>query len=524
MSLNFYKKAAMSAAILFILVLSQGLSYAAGPWTTLNTPGQPAGTMLLLTDGRIMIQQGGGSCGNGSFYLLTPDSTGNYANGTFTTSALMSTPRLYYASAVLPSGKVWVLGGEYSGASCTGNIPNTGEIYDPVANSWSAITSYPNANFGDDPAELIPGGKIIAGDIFTATPQIYNIATNSWSAAATKVYGDRSDEEAWAKLANGNIVVYDLFESTTDGTKGYAEEYNPSTGLNGAWTDITPGHNGVTGTLQLLTNGLGCSSQTVGQYCFEMGPNMRLQDGRIFQIGANQHNNLYDPAALTWTNAPDTDGPSTSGCTTSTNSCPYGADDAPAAELPNGHIIYAADSGPTVGKFDPPTVLFDFNPAAGTIVPLAVQPPAGLGGEPAFVTRMLMLPNGQMLFGNASSTLYFYNPNVSAPFAMRPVVSGISPLGGGSYQLTGNNLNGQSAGAYYGDDVTNDENYPIVRLVGAGGTTYYCKTTNWSSVGVGPIIGETVDFAVPAAVPAGNYELIVSGAGIQGIPVGFVNP
>ena len=89
--------------------------------------------------------------------------------------------------------------------------------------------------------------------------------------------------------------------------------------------------------------------------------------------------------------------------------------------------------------------------------------------------------------------------------------------------LKGLQLNGQSAGSYYGDDVVTDENYPIVRLVSPSGTVY-CKTTNWSSTAVGSVGTETVNFTIPPTVPAGNYELIVSGAGIQSVPVAISIP
>ena len=54
-----------------------------------------------------------------------------------------------------------MVGGEYSSA---GSDTNTGELYDPVANSWSAITkSFPQNNFGDDPVEVLANGQVLAG-------------------------------------------------------------------------------------------------------------------------------------------------------------------------------------------------------------------------------------------------------------------------------------------------------------------------------------------------------------------------
>ncbi len=41
----------------------------------------------------------------------------------------------------------------------------------------------------------------------------------------------------------------------------------------------------------------------------------------------------------------------------------YGADDAPAAELPNGHVIFTADTSP----FNGPTKLFEYNPDSNSL-------------------------------------------------------------------------------------------------------------------------------------------------------------
>lgn len=60
-----------------------------------------------------------------------------------------------------------------------------------------------------------------------------------------------------------------------------------------------------------------------------------------------------------------------------------------------------------------------------------------------------------------------------------------------------------------------NENYPIVRLQDPKtGNVYYCRTTNWSSVGVDGDKPETVNFTLNSAVTPGNYELTVVGTGI----------
>jgi hypothetical protein len=136
-----------------------------GSWTTLanNAPGD-VGTMMLLSDGTVLAQQGGvGTAAvTNTWYQLVPQGfTGSYVNGTWNTRASMNLQRLWYASNVLPSGKVFLVGGEYSGSQGSQNFTNTADMYDPVANTWAdantstAIPNFPQTQFGDDPSAML---------------------------------------------------------------------------------------------------------------------------------------------------------------------------------------------------------------------------------------------------------------------------------------------------------------------------------------------------------------------------------
>ena len=114
--------------------------------------------MELLSDGTVIGTQGK------NWYKLTPDSTGSYVNGTWSTLASMSLERLYDATNVLKDGRVFVVGGEYSGPNLTANWTNTGEIYNPVTNTWTSIPNFPRGSFGDDPSHAAcPDGRVLAG-------------------------------------------------------------------------------------------------------------------------------------------------------------------------------------------------------------------------------------------------------------------------------------------------------------------------------------------------------------------------
>lgn len=637
----------LRGVLLSILLVTWPASSDAASWTKLtNLAPSGAGVMLQLPDGTIMIQRST----TATWMRLRPDASGSYINGSWATDiATAPTRRLYFGSQVLPNGKVWILGGEYSGPALISNWSNTGEIYDTVANTWTPIAPYPNqtgcplltqtagnitngsniisnlynsgyvagggisgtgipagttiisvdsttqihisnnatatttnltltfspsfrspACFGDVPTMLLPGLKIFAGNLLTNASFIYDVTADTWTPTANKLYADRSDEEGWVKMPDGSVFEYDIFKSTAAGS-GFAERYNPTTNT---WFGVSPGDGTANGVLPIL------STSAVGD---EMGPTVRLADGRIFAIGANQHTALYTPATNTWTPGPDTMG------TLSGVSFPFGADDAPAAVMPNGHVLFAADFGPgvnttgdttsgsaiitgipsTVGyltgwgvsgtgipssttilsvdsptqihinknatatntgvalkigtTFNKPTQLFEFNPATSTIAPVSPAiPDANLNNNSAFVQRMLTLPTGQVLFSDSSAQLWIYSPDGSAPPASRPVINQVTYNGGGLFTLTGKQITGQSAGSTYGDDVQTDENFPIVRFTNSTGQVFYGRTSNWSSSVATGIMLVTTNFTLNPAMPAGVYALIVSGAGISSAPL-FVN-
>jgi len=457
----------------------------ASNWTALtNTAPAAIGTMMLLTDGTVMAQEAGVTK---TWYRLTPDSSGSYANGTWTSLANMGTARLYFGSNLMQNGNVFVVGGEYSGNN---NDTNTGEIYNSAANSWSPITTFPQSNYGDDPTMLLPTGNILAGYLSGTQTYIYNVSSNTWTQTGTKNNNDQSDEEGWVKLPDDSILSYDVFYNTGN-TPGLAQRYIPSTGN---WVN--------TGTVPVAL-----SSSAAG---YELGPNILLPNGNVFQVGGNGNTALYNPSTNTWTAGPVVPGG-------------FESDDAPGVLLPNGNFLFTAD----VQLYNPPTHVFDYNYATNTITDIT---PTVAHGDPAslvsqlaanssYTDRFLMLPNGQALFtAGQTSQLYVYKGTGPVISASTPTITGITFNGNNSFTLTGTALNGASQGATYGDDAEMDTNYPIVSVATNIGTTYYARTTNWNKTGVGVTNGATVTtFALPAAIaspPSVKAARLFAGVGI----------
>jgi hypothetical protein len=449
-----------------------------GVWTNLaNLAPNTTGTMMLLSDGTVMVQGGGTT---GSWYQLTPDSSGSYVNGTWSNLPSMRVSRLYYASNVLTDGRVFVVGGEYTS---DGGFSRTGEIYDPAVNSWANTANFPQSMFGDDPTSMLPDGRVLGGYIVGPESYIFDPFANSWTPTGTKLRGDRSDEETWVKLPDDSVLSYDIFSTISTGV-GHAQRYNPTLGQ---WMDAgTPPNN-------LTSTGVG----------YEMGPGLLLPDGRAFQIGATNHTAFYDYTTNTWTQGPDI--PNN-----------LGADDAPAAMMPNGHILFSADH-PLFGS---PTTIFDFDPTTNTYQ--NVTPSDYSLSGPAFVTRMLMLPSGDVLLTNASNQLIIYTPDGGPDPSWQPIIDGVSDNGDGTFTLTGQQLNGLSEGASYGDDAEMSSNYPLVQLTDADGNVFYARTFNWSSTGVMTGTQEvSTEFYFPNGIADGDYSLTVIANGIAANPVDF---
>jgi hypothetical protein len=441
-----------------------------GTWTALTNlaPG-PIGTMILLSDGTVMAQNGdlNTPANRNQWYRLTPTSSGSYASGTWSNLASMSLPRLYYGSNVLPDGRVFVVGGEYT-TSNTAVLTNTGEIYNPVTNSWSSIANFPQSQYGDDPTELLPDGRVLAGYWNGAQTYIYNPSTNSWSSTGTKLRSDPSDEETWVKLPDDSILSYDVW--TESGGTGHGQRYVPS---SGTWVD--------TGNVPTTLSG-------GSAFGFELGGAVRLPDGRIWFLGANSHTAFYTPSTNSWTAGPSIPNNGSAQL--------QGADDAPVAMLPNGKVLLAVDHP----VFNGPTNLYEFDPATNTYTNVTPSI-AGLDlSQHAYSDRMLVLPTGQVLFTSGGNKLAVYTPDLSPNAAWLPAVSQISGgFGGTTFTLWGTQLNGISEGASYGDDAEMSTNYPLVRAQNTAGTIFYPRSFSWSSTGVAT--GNTiqdVDFTVPA--------------------------
>lgn len=440
-----------------------------GTWTAVNPNpfDSTANNIMLLTDGTVIVQ--GGNDWH-TWFKLTPDTSGNYANGTWTQLASSFRGRLYYPSFILKDGRMWIGGGEFLQDADQNH--NATEIYDPVTNTW---TQGPDGLFGDigdtGAAELADGRLLISTRVGPQT-QIYNPATNTFTQAADDLAGT-GDEASWQLLADGSV-----FDAITT-----AERYLPS---SNQWI--------ATAQPPVQLRGP----------AFELGPFIYLQNGMVFCIGELGNTEFFlPPTTLTglgsWMVGP---------------SLPNGdlGGDTPGAIETNGKVLVVGQVGVIFGPVDD---VFEFNPMNNTYTPTNAS--AFLDGTAAFTLRMLDLPNGQiMLYGNSS--LHVYTPVGGPQNDWRPTINSIVKNGDGSYTLTGTQLNGRSYGASYGDDAMSSTNYPIVSLRSNSGTIFYARSFNFSTMGLrtGNAL-VSCQFRLPAGIPNGTYQVIVTANGISSL-------
>jgi hypothetical protein len=201
---------------------------AASRWQALTNapPVEGLSAPLLLTDGTVIFHRESSS----DWYRLTPDTMGSYLNGTW--SQIASLPSnykpLYFASAVLPDGRVVINGGEYNN-----NMPtwsNLGAIYDPIANYWTPV-SPPSGwtTIGDAQSVVLANGTYMLANCCTTQQALLNASNLTWTIIGTGK-ADWNSEEGWTLLPDGTVLTVDaVYAGCGTGT----ERYDPVTGR---WT------------------------------------------------------------------------------------------------------------------------------------------------------------------------------------------------------------------------------------------------------------------------------------------------
>jgi len=480
------------------------------PWKRLShAPPFAPGSMLLASDGTVLVHEEPETGGTGAWWRLTPDAKGNYADGTWSQIASMpgGYAPTYFASAILPDGRMIVEGGEYNGSSPEGVWTNKGAIYNPVSNSWRAVPPPAGwTSIGDAEGDVLANGTFMlaqpcqscasASGSLTTDDALFNATGLSWLVIPGQGKNDPNDEEGWTLEPSGQLLTVDTWLTPS------TELFNPN--------NLTWSFAGDT------------IASPVDSPAAEIGPQVEMPGGNTFVVGAGSSATeppepctthrpaptaLYDYATGKWERGPSI--PTSEGLQ-------QDSADGPGSVLPDGNVLF--DVSPCV--YSAPLAFYVYEAASKTLSPVTDVPNAA--NDSTYYTRLLDLPNGQVLFDDGSSQMELYTAGGTPNPAWAPAVTSLSSASlrpGQTASLSGIQLAGLDQGAAYGDDVQDATNFPLVRITSASGVVTYARTSNWTSVSVAPGAASSTDFTIPKTTPAGASTLVVIANGIASQPV-----
>ena len=473
----------LCALLIFAGIASSQEPFTAGTWTKVtNAPPSPVAHMLLLTDGSVLVNSFFFSTHIDAWYRLVPDATGSYLNGKWSHAGTLPTGYnpLYFASAVLPNGNVFVMGGEYNNGG--GVWTNLGAMYNPHTNAWTSIAAPSGwSTVGDAQSVVLPNGKLMIANCCTTQEAILsNTNPVTWTSTGTGK-ADWNDEEGWTLLPSGKVLTVNAYVNGGCCKKGY-QLYDPTTG---AWTN---------GQGDTVVNMVDPSS-------FELGPAVLRPDGTVIATGATVNNAIYNTATGVWTAAPKFGGS-------------LDIADGPGALLPSGNVLF--DTSP--GVFGNGSKFFEWDGAAFNAVPA----PPNAAIDSSYVGNMVVLPTGQIMFTDFSADVEIYTPAGSPCAGCAPTISSVSTTlthGTANNVIKGKQFNGLSQGAAYGDDNQSATNFPLVRITDASGKVVYCRTHGFAGgVATGAKLVAT-QFDIPPTIAVGPASLVVVANGIPSTAV-----
>jgi hypothetical protein len=268
---------------------------AAPPMPTERVAGH---TATLLANGRLLVVGGVKSAGAGTATadLFDP------ASATWTPAAPMTVMRSSHTATLLDDGRVLVAGGSTVSAAAAQGYVNaaSAEIYDPVANTWTATPAMSAAR-SHHTATLLPDGKVlvVGGEnllyLVGATAEIYDPMANTWTPTRMAPISPRSQHTA-TLLASGRVLITGGFDIVNGRLTplNTAEVYDPV-----LHTSTTTDSHGVSTTV--ITGGMDFTATAPMAFPHYGHSATRLPDGHVVAVGGNTpQTELYDPAAGTW--------------------------------------------------------------------------------------------------------------------------------------------------------------------------------------------------------------------------------
>ena len=474
------------------------------PWQLIPNPSVINGNtehMYLMTNGKVLVQSRG-SGGFEKWWLLTPDSSGSYLNGTWTQAA--QPPAGYNPQnvngAVLHSGNFIIVGGEQNttASGVMEDNSNQSYIYNVKDDTWTNVPAPLNgtgewAGIGAAPFVELANGLVMVGQNGTRNSKglsamLYDEVKGTWTLTGTnKVTGNQ--EEGYTLLQNDKVL-----NISTENTKT-VEIYDPTTGL---WSPAAD-------TPMQLARG-------------EIGPAITLPNGKVLAMGATGSNFLYDPITNAWSSVPD--------FPKLKNGLQPVAADNPAAVLPNGNVLVQTTvfvSGSQNSYWMSPATWYEYDIASNNWVAQSNDFISPDSSGIANGTNMLVLPTGQVMITSEYGAMELYTPSGTANATWLPKIDSLSTTELSpktSYKLTGKQLSGLTQGTFWGDEQQNSTNYGLVQITNkASQHIFYARVTDYSNTSIAPNSSSNFSFTLDEKVENGPASIRVIASGFASPPV-----
>jgi hypothetical protein len=275
-------------------------------WTTTGslTSSRQRGTVgTRLASGKVLIS-------GGNLYGSTASQVYDPATGTFASTGAQVLGRAWHSAALLPSGKVLLVGGAYyyNEEWWMYEYTPTTELYDPATGTFSAgpTASEPSVGVG-----LASGDVLLLGGE-TGASKVYKAATNTLVATGN---GTPRYSPSMTLLSSGKVLVVGGWPGIWGSPVATAEIFDPAAGggvgaysATGSLARVRVGHcaTAVPSGKVLITGGYGGGSTTQAREtelfdpatgAFSMGPLMNqerslhsatlLDNGRVLVVGSN---------------------------------------------------------------------------------------------------------------------------------------------------------------------------------------------------------------------------------------------
>jgi hypothetical protein len=394
----------------------------------------------------------------------------------------------------------------------------------------------------------------LLGQKFSKRAAVLDPKTLTWTEVNTTGKDDIHAEEGFTLLPDGSVLTVNMTDFP------FAQRFIPNTDpTQTQWVGAGKTPETLPATdINSVSNGIHWDHGQIYKPPGEIGPAILRPDGTVFATGAvctvpgpsTDPNacTIYHPVGHTaildlgfgGPKAATPSGPWTAGSDFPDNT---GAGDTFANLLPNGNVFVqtnppgfttdrlaraqaryegikahpghpaaAAAAAPGPAASCPPANTWSFYEFDGTnLIPEAVA------AFCPFQPSTLLLPTGEVMINGQE----VYKTIGSFQNAWRPTIktAPIDVAAGGSYEITGTQLNGLSQANAFGDEFQVATNFPLVRITSSTGRVTYATTHDFSSMGVATgarIVSARFD--VPTTIEPGNSTLEVVANGIPSQP------